>query len=199
MEGTATNTPPATKPHQQLARPDKGQTVPFAQQWVRISQQEYIELNQRASYWKVQHARAKSQIEALKQENIFKDAKIKDLQNRLFGKKSEKTKTAKSEKSNSPKSNRTRGQQSGSRGHGRTPRANLPVVHDEIDLAEDDKKCLRCGLPHRRNPGLDEQSDVIEVEVQAYIRRYRRPAYTRNPVVAASRRRPSSRRHRRRD
>ena len=38
-----------------------------------------------------------------------------------------------------------------------------------------------CGLPHRRNPALDEHSDVIEVEVRAHIRRYARPAYTRNP------------------
>ncbi|MCP3877760.1 MAG: transposase, partial [Sulfitobacter sp.] len=76
---------------------------------------------------------------------------------------------------------RNRGQQPGSRGHGRTQRPDLPVIDDEIDLADAEKFCSTCGLPHRRNPALDEHSDVIEVEVKAYIRRLRRPAYTRNP------------------
>ncbi len=55
------------------------------------------------------------------------------------------------------------------------------MVADKIDLPEDDKKCAHCGLPHLRNPALDESSDVIEVEVSAHIRRYHRPAYSRNP------------------
>ncbi len=58
---------------------------------------------------------------------------------------------------------------------------DLPVVHDEIDLADAEKFCPTCGLPHQRNPALDEHSDVIEVEVKAHVRRIRRPAYTRNP------------------
>ena len=67
---------------------------------ITITKQEKIDLNWRANYWEAQHARAKSQIEALKQENSLKDAKIKDLQNRLFGKKSEKNSPLKSEKGN---------------------------------------------------------------------------------------------------
>ena len=182
MEGT-TATRSTPQPPGPLVCRDEGQTPPFAQQWVRITKQEHIELNWRANYWETQHARVKSQLEEAKQEIILRDAKIKDLQNRLFGKTTEKGKTAKSEKSNNPNppSKRNRGQQPGSRGHGRTPRPDLPVVHDEIDLAEDEKRCPRCGLPHRREPALDEHSDVIEVQVSAHIRRYHRPAYTRNP------------------
>ena len=48
-------------------------------------------------------------------------------------------------------------------------------------MPEDEKRCPQCGLPHLRNPALDEHSEVIEVEVSAHIRRYARPAYTRNP------------------
>jgi transposase len=147
-----------------------------------MTKQERIELNCRAKYWEAQHARVKSQLQAAKQEILLRDAKIKDLQNRLFGKKSEKGTAAKSEKDNThSESSRKRGQQPGSRGHGRTPRPDLPVVHDRIDLADDGKICPNCGLPHRRNPALDEHSDVIEVEVRTHIRRYTRPAYTRNP------------------
>ena len=182
MEGP-TNTCPSPEPHQPLACIDEGQPTPFSQQWVTITKQEHIDLSWRASYWEAQHARAKSQMEALKQENILKDAKIKDLQNRLFGKKTEKNSPLRSEKGDEADtpSKRNRGQQPGSRGHGRTPRPDLPIVHDEIDLADAEKCCPSCGLPHRRNPALDEHSKVIEVEVSAHVRHIRRPAYTRNP------------------
>ena len=182
MEGP-TKTCTAAEAHHPLACLDEGPPTPFSQQWVTITKQEYIDLRHRASYWEAQHARVKSQLEEARQEILLKEAKIKDLQNRLFGKKTEKDKTAKSEKGNTPDSpsKRPRGQQPGSRGHGRTQRPDLPVVHDEIDLEEGEKRCPKCGLPHRREPALDEHSDVIEVEVSAYIRRYHRPAYTRDP------------------
>ena len=52
---------------------------------------------------------------------------------------------------------------------------------EERDLSAEEKRCPQCGLPHRRNPALDEQGEVIEVEVRAHIRRYRRQSYTRHP------------------
>ncbi len=181
MEGTAT-THLTAQPHQPRACLDEKQPSPFSQEWVTITKQEHIELNSRANYWEAQHGRVKSQLEEAKQEILLRDAKIKDLQNRLFGKKSEKGPAVKSEKGNStPKSSRNRGQQPGSCGHGRTQRSELAVVHDELDLPEDQKRCPKCGLPPLRKPALDEHSDAIEVEVSAHIRRYTRPAYTRNP------------------
>jgi transposase len=171
------------EPHQPATCFDERQRRPFAQATVTITQQGYIELRQRARYWEAQHARAKSQLEALKQEIILKDAKIKELQNRLFGRKSEKNTPLRSEKdnkANSP-SPRHRGQQPGSRGHGRTDRANLPIVHEESDLPNEKKVCALCGLPYQRNAALDETSDLIEVKVRAHLRRLHRHAYTRHP------------------
>ena len=55
-----------------------------------MSKQESIELKAQAKYWEAQHAKLKAENEALKQEIALKDAKIKDLQNRLFGKKSQR-------------------------------------------------------------------------------------------------------------
>ena len=182
MEGTAT-TCPTFEAGRALACIDDRQAVPFSQQWVTIARQEHIDLKWRASYWEAQHARLKSQLEEVRQDNLIKDAKIKDLQYRLFGKKSEKDRRLKSEKDgpdDSP-SKRRRGQQPGAAGHGRTKRPDLPVVDDEIDLADAAKCCPSCGLPHLPNPALDEHSNVIEVEVKAHVRRIRRPAYTRNP------------------
>ena len=182
MEGT-TNPSATPAPHRSLACLDAGQSSPFSQQWVTITKQEHIDLTSRASYWEAQHARAKSEIEKLRQEAILKDAKIKDLQNRLFGKKSEKTSALKSEKDGQggTPSKRRRGQQPGSVGHGRTRRPDLPIVPDESDLTEEERSCPTCGLPYLSTPALDEHSDVIEVEVRAYARHIRRPAYTRNP------------------
>jgi transposase len=182
MEGAARTSPPPER-RQSLLALDEGRPSPFSQQWVTITKQEHIDLACRASYWEAQHARAKSEIEKLKQEAILKDAKIKDLQNRLFGKKSEKHSPLKSEKDgkeNTP-SKRKRGQQPGSQGHGRTKRPDLPIVHDERDRAGEEKRCPTCGLPHLPTPALDEHSDVIEVEVKAHVRRIRRLTYTRNP------------------
>ena len=154
---------------------------PFSQQLVTITKAEHIDLIHRAKYWEAQHAQLKKKCARLEEENQRKDARIRDLNNRVFGKKSEKQRTAKSEKSESSTANRPRGQQQGSRGHGRTPRQNLPVLNEKVDLPDDKKCCPDCGLSRLPRPALDETSDIIEVEVQAYIRRIHRPAYARNP------------------
>ncbi len=156
--------------------------TPFSQEWVLISKQELIAIRHQSSFWQGQHAQVKRKFEALKADNLHKDALIKDLQNRVFGKSSEKGNTVGSEsKANTPSSGRPKGQQAGKPGHGRTTRPKLPVENDIIDLPENEKKCPTCGLPHRRCEALDEKSDVIEVEVKAYIRRYHRPAYMPDP------------------
>ena len=72
--------------------------APFAQEWITITKQEYIELEAQAHYWQSLHSRAKVRIEELEQELLRKDAIIKDQQNRLFGKKSEKQNSSTSQK-----------------------------------------------------------------------------------------------------
>jgi len=175
----------AAEAHRAYTCSEAGPPCPFSQQWVRITKQEHIDLSARANYWEAQHARARAEIDKLREEVALEDAKIKDLQNRLFGKKSEKQRAPRSERSDQGDrpSKRKRGQQSGSSGHGRTKRPDLPIVADEHDLDDDQKRCSTCGLPHRPNPALEEYSDVIEVEVEveAHVRRIRRRAYTRNP------------------
>jgi len=182
MEGATSTCPPPGR-EQPLACLDERRPSPFARQWVTITKREHIDLTCRANYWEAQHARVKSRLDEVTQENLLKEAKIKDLQNRLFGKKSEKNSPLKSEKDgkDDTPSKRKRGQQPGSQGHGRTKRPDLPAVHDESDLADEEKSCPTCGLPHRPTPALDEYSEVIEVEVKAHVRRIRRLAYTRNP------------------
>lgn len=183
MEGTTRLDPSAERPHPGLGTAD-GKGPRFAREWVTISKQEHIDLRARANYWEAQHARAKVQVEALTQEVARKEATIKDLRRRLFGKKSEKHSPLPSEKDqgeghDAPQ--RKRGQQPGCAGHGRTPRPTLPVVAEQHAPADGQSACPHCGLPYRRTPALDEQSTVIEVQVRAYTRRITRCAYTRDP------------------
>ena len=154
---------------------------PFSQERVTITKEEHVGLIHEAKYWEAQHTLAKQKCAKLEEEGLYKDAKIKDLQNRLFGKKSEKKGAAKSENSGSPSTGRQRGQQRGSHGHGRTPRPDLPVIHEQSDLSDEEKRCPCCGLPVVPRPGLDEVSEIIEIDVKAYTRRIHRPAYVRNP------------------
>jgi transposase len=182
MEG-APRTPHSPDPQQLPPSVDESGAAPFARQWVRISKQEEIELQWRASYWEAQHNRLKAENEQLKQELILRDAKIKDLQNRLFGKKSEKRGSLPSQKGDSPTSGkRPRGHVPGRPGHGRTERPHLPIVMDQIDLPEGEHCCACCGLPNLRKEALDEYSDLIEVQVKAHVRRYRRLCYVPNPA-----------------
>lgn len=181
MDGTP-RTHCSPDPRQPPQSVETKRATPFSQQWVRITKQEHIELQWRANYWETQHEQLKAKNEKLKQELILRDAKIKDLQNRVFGKKSEKRGSLPSEKGDSPASpKRPRGHVPGRAGHGRTQRPNLPIIMDEIDLSEDSRCCSCCGLPDLRKETLDEYSDLIEVQVKAHVRRYRRFTYVPNP------------------
>jgi transposase len=180
---TATCSTPHIIPQSNTCLTNQEQEAPFANELVIITKQQDIEQRCRIKYLEAQNAKAKAKIEALEQEIILKDARIKDLENRLFGTKTEKSKSQEdfgNKPSQKPK--RNRGQQPNSTGHGRTNRPNLPVVYNPpLDLPENEKKCPICGLPHVRNSALDEHSDIIEVEVKAHTRRYPRQSYIRNP------------------
>lgn len=161
--------------------PPKGMwdTTRFAREQVLISKAEYIELRQQVGYWTAQHLRATRRIENLEQELLLKEARIKDLQKRLFGKKSEKGGTTPSGTGQSKRSTRPRGQQKDTPGHGRTSCPDLPVEEETSDLAIDAHFCPICGLPPVRCEALDEVSEFKEIRVEAYLRRVRRPAYVR--------------------
>ena len=160
---------------------EEGRGSPFSLETITITKAEHIELKAQAGYWKAQAGLYKAKFEKAAQDILVLEAKVKDLQQRVFGKKTEKQSTPASEKDGTEApSTRKRGQQPGSQGHGRTPRPNLPVLAITQDLPESAKCCQRCGLPHQAKPALDETSEVIEVEVSAHVRRYKRTAYVRN-------------------
>ena len=170
--------------------------VPFAAEYVRLTRQEHIELVMDANYWRSQHQRLVQRAQwreqryrrvlrelkeqagqreaALQAELELEQAKLRDLRQRLFGRKSER-RNARSEKHKTalPPS-APRGQQRGTPGHGRTLQPELPARHEIIEI--DSPQCPHCGLALSSFAGT-EDSEVLEIEVQAYRRVIHRKRY----------------------
>ena len=149
------------------------EVAPFARQTVELTKQAYIQLKWAASYWQAQYDRATVREATLKQEVTAQAAQIRDLTQRLYGKKSEKGAGHQPARAPSP---RRRGQQQGSKGHGRTTRLQLPVSEEVHDIPVDHQHCPVCGNPYEAFPGT-EDSELVEVHIQAHIRRIKRKRY----------------------
>ena len=160
----------------ELAPVHRSGTTPFSQQTVVLTKQAYIELTWEANYWRAQHARLVEREAALKVEVEALQSPIRDLTQRLYGAKSEKSACPDRTGESTLANPRKRGQQPGSTGHGRSDRTALPVVTEGRDLSEAAKHCPACGKAFAPFPGV-ESSDIIEIQVQAYIRRIQRPRY----------------------
>ena len=172
------------------------QAVPFANEFITLTKQEHIELVMQAHYFKSMHQRAlqrsrwrenrllrllrqmkeqSAQREAaLRSELEQANAKIKDLQQRLFGRKSERHSAAERQ-NRSTNAHAPRGHRRGVPSHGRCMQSNLPTRHETIELKE--PQCPQCGLGLRPFPDT-EDSEVLEIEVQAYRRVIHRKRYT---------------------
>src|SRR6266850_907245 len=150
--------------------------TPFSQQTVVLTKQDYIELKWEANYWRAQHARLVEREAALKGDVEALQSTIRDLTQRLYGAKSEQSACPDRPGASTLANPRKRGQQPGSTGHGRSDRTALPVVTEVHDLSEAAQHCPACGKAFAPFPGA-ESSDVIEIQVQAHMRRIQRPRY----------------------
>ena len=172
------------------------QPVPFATVYVTLTKQEHIQLVMEANSWKSQHRRAVERAQwrdqryqrvlrqvkeqaahreaALRAELEVAQAKIRDLQQRMFGRKSERRKGGGEQQAQALLSRAARGHQRGVPGHGRTLLSHLPERIEWVEM--DTPQCPRCGLALRIFPGSDD-SEVLEIEVQAYRRVIRRRRY----------------------
>jgi transposase len=108
---------------------------------------------------------------ALRAELELAQAKVRDLQKRLFGRKSERRSGSEAQ---SRAAGASRGHQRGAPGHGR---AMQPELSARVELVElDCPHCPSCGRALGKFPGT-EDSEVLEIEVQAYRRVIRRQRY----------------------
>lgn len=151
-----------------LSLPENNQVI--------LTMKEHIELKWDAGYWKSLYSRAIKREAILKEELQQAQAQIRDLKQRLYGKKSEKGKGEKAENKSGDETSRRRGQQPGSKGHGRTERPDLPLFEEIHDLPPAEKCCSICGGA-RPEFFQTEDSDIIEIQVNAYIRRIKRKQY----------------------
>jgi transposase len=160
--------------------------APFACEYVRLSRQEHIQLVWEGRHWKRLHRsatlrlaeqeadyrrRLQSQSEgaeqreqALRRDLEYARGRIRDLEQRLFGRKSERRWVIDAQQPGSAASVRGRGQQRGAPGHGRKALRGL-AIHDEI-LSMPSPNCPACGEALQDFPGT-EDSEVLEIEVKA--------------------------------
>jgi len=172
------------------------EAAPFAREFVTLSRQEHIRLVWEARNWKRLHhsaaqrlaeqeedhrRRLQSQSEAaeereqaLRRDLEYARGRIRDLEQRLFGRKSERQWVIDGQQLRSAVAVRGRGQQRGSPGHGRRPLGGLPIHEEILPLAS--ANCPACGEALEDFPGT-EDSEVLEIEVQAYRRVIRRRRY----------------------
>ena len=162
----------------QLIESGDPEKSPFSQNIITLTQQEHVKLKWDVNYWKSQYKQVRQKNEDLKLEFESAHARIRDLEQRLYGKKSEKGVSKKDNPGTSDhtRTPRSRGQQKGSKGHGRTPRPDLPIIEEEHDIAPEDRLCPICKEPYPLR-SQTEDSDIVEIKVKGYIRRVKRKMY----------------------
>jgi len=140
-------------------------------------------LNCDKNYYKSLHEKAKAREELLKQEIQQLNARIRYLEQKLYGRKSEKNSSSeKNTSTSSPSedpSKRKRGHQPGAPGHGRRDYSHLPVKEQIFTL--DQAICPICGCPYLDASFLGtDDSELIEIKVEAYRRKIQRLQYKKD-------------------
>lgn len=165
-------------------------------QMVSMTKAQHTELVMQVAYWKSQHARAVQReqwrherfgriVHQLKEQGGKREAEllaelalmraqIRDLRQRVFGRKSERSKGASEQQRDQCDARVPRGQRDGTRGHGRSMQQHLPGRSESMTL--DSPQCPQCGLALEQFPGTQD-SEVLEIEVKAYRRVIRRQRY----------------------
>ena len=184
MEGTLVAPPLATEPMElsELIRQLRCEVLELRQE-VHELRRENSELRQQVGYWKAQHARAVHRAERLEAEVEQLRGENRKLQDQLFGRKSETAPSKdrknhlEGEEDQVPSAPRKRGQRKDQPGPKRRDYSHLPVVEDLRVLPQEDRACPECGAAF--SPSDTEDSEQIEIEVNAYRRVIRRRRYQR--------------------
>jgi transposase len=154
---------------------------PGVQRLERALEELKAEFRWQVGYWKSRHADAVKRNEQLTEELRQANGQIRTLQDKLFGRKSEKS--AGSDRSNDlfdpeevPAAAKKRGAQPGQLGHGRRDYSHLPVNEEFVPLPEESRACPHCGKP-AVVMSATEDAELLEIDVRAHRRRIRRRRY----------------------
>jgi transposase len=120
---------------------------------LRVLQGLVTDLRWQVGYWQGMHRCAREREDELKDQIQLLQGEIRELKRRLFGRKSE---TAAATQPTSPvtpppKMRRRRGQQPGSKGHGRRNHDHLPATLEPRTLPADQARCSCRGEPYQEN------------------------------------------------
>jgi transposase len=143
--------------------------------WLQLSEWRF-----QANYWRAQHQRAVEREAECKERVQHLEGELRELKRRYFGQKSEtsSTRNASPQPKNNNAKKRSRGQQPGSKGHGRRNHDHLETTHENCTLPKDQQCCAECGQPFIEIPTTSD-GDILEIEVRAHRRRYHRQRYRR--------------------
>jgi transposase len=146
-----------------------------------------------AAFWRAEAERLTADNETLRARVLDLEAQVNALSEKVatlaklaFGEKSEKSKTKKDPPRGAPTDDangvagtaqRRRGQQPGSRGHGRRDYSNLETEEEVHDVPEAERNCPECGAAYV--PFREETSEQIDWVVRVVRVIHRRPSYSR--------------------
>jgi len=154
---------------------------PAVQRLERALEQLRRDFHREVGYWKSQHAKAVQRIEQLTEELEQSRGQVRALQDKLFGRKSEKS--AQGNRSNElfdpedvAAAAKKRGAQPGHAGHGRRDYSHLPVAEEFVSLPDESLYCPICGKQAAMMSDT-EDSEVLEIDVRAHRRQIRRRRY----------------------
>ncbi|MGD0901130.1 MAG: IS66 family transposase [Thermoguttaceae bacterium] len=154
---------------------------PAVERVERALEKLWAEFHCEVGYWKSRHADAVKRIEQLKEELDQSRGQTRALQDKLFGRKSEKS--VKSDRSNDlfdpeevAAAVKRRGAQPGHAGHDRRDYSHLPVEEELVPLPAELLACPICGKPATMMSST-EDSELLEIDVRAHRRRIRRRRY----------------------
>ncbi len=154
---------------------------PAVQRLERALEELRAEFRWQVGYWKSRHADAIKRNEQLTEELRQANGQIRTLQDKLFGRKSEKS--GSSDRSNElfdpeevPAAEKKRGAQPGQVGHGRRDYSHLPVHEEFVPLPEESLVCPHCGKPAVMMSAT-EDAELLEIDVRPHRRRIRRRRY----------------------
>ena len=183
-------------PNVLISSPWRADSAPFAQELITLRRAQHSELVMQANYWKSLHAGAARReqwrhdrfrriVQQLKEQAgkreaellaqlALAQAQLRDLRQRVFGRKSEQGKGASEQQRCQSACRVSRGQRHGTRGHGRSMQTHLRERAEFVKL--DSPQCPQCGLALQEFPGT-QNSEVLEIEVKAYRRAIHRQRY----------------------
>jgi len=155
------------------------QGAPSAVEFIKVPRQDMIQLKADRNRYKNLHQRVLLKVKALEEALALEKGKVRDLNHRLYGKKTEKGASKPDQYPSStdfvgpPRPKAKRGARKGRANRPRHQHPDLPVKEEIIEIPDDQSCCPECGEAYVPFPKT-EDSEIIEIHVEAHVRKIKR-------------------------